>query len=129
MVTLAQGILPSERDLPTLSAHLQELIDCDPEDSRLTLRQVRELAFNASTHGHSWKERTAPAGKFALGDLGYIPAGKEMEDFVLIRNVVKDGLVQFQVESSPYGDNWCWKDFPHNRQRIDSYPLPGDVLG
>ncbi|KAF7966754.1 hypothetical protein HWV62_37209 [Athelia sp. TMB] len=129
LVTLAQGILPSERDLPTLSAHLQELIDCDPEDSQLTLRQVRELAFNASTHGHSWKERTAPAGKFALGDLGYIPAGKEMEDFVLIRNVVKDGLVQFQVESSPYGDNWCWKDFPHNRQRIDSYPLPGDVLG
>lgn len=129
LVTLAQGLLPSERDPPALSAHLQELIDCDPEDSSLTLRQVRDLTFNANAHGHSWRERTAPVGKFVLGDLGYVPAGKEIEDFVLLRNVIKDGLVHFSVEATPYGDNWCWEDVPHNRQRIDSYALPGDVLG
>lgn len=130
LVTLAKGLLPSEKDPPILPSYLQELIEDDGEASPpLALRQVRNLTFDANAHSHSWSERTVPAGKFALGDLGYIPAGKDMDAFVLVRNVIKDNLTQFSIESTPRGDHWCWEQIPLNRQPIDTYALPSNVLG
>jgi len=130
LVTLAQGLLPSEGDPPGLSAQLQELMDNETEDTTsLTLRQVRNLTLNANQHDHSWSERTVPPHKFIVGDLGYVPHGKGFESFVTLRNVLRDGLAQFALESKASADHWCWAQVPIRRQPLDAYALPGDVSG
>lgn len=130
LVTLAQGLLPCGSDPPALSAHLQELIEDASENSTaLTLRKVRNLTLDANQHGHSWSERTIPPHKFFVGDLGYIPPGKGFESFVTLRNVMKEGAAQFELESKASADHWCWAQVPIRRQPLDAYTLPDDISG
>jgi hypothetical protein len=136
-VSLARGFLPTENDSPELSDRVKALIarDKDDEDEqpseypKLTLRQLRLSNIGAKTHGHAWNENSSiPAYKFAVGDFGYFPEGKDSFDsFVVLGNVFNDELADFPVETHASGSQWCWKDMPMRRAEIIPYSLPGDV--
>lgn len=134
---LARGLLPTEDEPPELSPRVKALLPNDDDDDeadapnnqlKLTLRQVRLSNIDARRHDHAWKENSrVPAYKFAVGDFGYIPDGKDFNDFAILGNVFKDELADFPVESRGWGQQWCWKDLPIQRANITPYSLPGDV--
>lgn len=133
---LARGLLPTENDPPELSPRVKALLSSDDDNEmdassgrpKLTLRQVRLSNIDAMRHDHAWHENShVQAYKFSVGDFGYIPEGKDFNEFVIFGNVFKDELTNFPVESLASGQQWCWKDFPIQRADITPYSLPGDV--
>ncbi|KII83852.1 hypothetical protein PLICRDRAFT_444120 [Plicaturopsis crispa FD-325 SS-3] len=129
LLALVRGILPAESEPPALSERAQSLLEAADDGMCLTVAAMRASSLNAKAHAHTWSERSVPANKFAIGDLGYIPQGKGFESFVLLRNVVKDGLVVFDLTQEAYGTQWTWKNMPTSRQALEGYDLPGDVKG
>lgn len=131
LVTLARALLPSGRQSPVLPTHLEALIEeTEFETPSLTLRQVRDLTWNAEgAHGHTWYERNVPADKFSVGDIGYIPVGGDFGSFVLLSNVIKDGKVVLSLSQRSHGEHWCWEHVPIHRQPLQAYELPEAVAG
>ncbi|OAX35033.1 hypothetical protein K503DRAFT_830922 [Rhizopogon vinicolor AM-OR11-026] len=131
LVTLARTLLPSERQSPVLPTQLKALIEeTESETSSLTLRRIRELTWDAEGgHNHAWYERSVPANKFSVGDIGYIPVGKDFGSFVLLCNVIKDGTAAFSLLQRSHGEHWCWKHVPIRRQPLQAYELPEVVAG
>lgn len=136
LVMLARGLLPTENDPPELSPRVKALLSSNDDDQvdassggpKLTLRTVRLSNIDAKRHDHAWNENSrVQAYKFSVGDFGYIPEGKDFNDFVSFGNVFKDELAEFPVESQGSGQQWCWKDLPIQRANITPYSLPGDV--
>ncbi|KAH7882155.1 hypothetical protein F5I97DRAFT_1817508 [Phlebopus sp. FC_14] len=130
LVTLARALLPSGSRSPELAPELQRFIDDnDFEAPSITLRQVRDLTFDTDGHNHSWYERNVPAGKFSVGDLGYLPPGKGWDSFVRLLNVANDGLVKLQTSSKSIGEHWCWEEVPIRRQPLQAFEMPGNING
>ncbi|KAJ8580996.1 hypothetical protein M405DRAFT_869063 [Rhizopogon salebrosus TDB-379] len=131
LVALARALLPSDRQSPVLPTQLETLIEeSESETTSLTLRQIRELTWDAEGgHNHAWYERNVPADKFSLGDIGYIPVGKDFGSFVLLCNVIKDGKAAFSSSQRSHGEHWCWKHVPIRRQPLQAYELPETVVG
>ncbi|KAH7921126.1 hypothetical protein BV22DRAFT_1132533 [Leucogyrophana mollusca] len=130
LVTLARGLLPSGHEPAVLPPRLLTLVeDNESAAPSLTLRQVRDLSFTLRCHDHTWYERSVPAHKFAVGDLGYIPAGETFTSFVRLRNVLEDHLVALDVSTKAFAEHWCWENMPISREPLESYALPGDVNG
>ncbi|KAG1803173.1 uncharacterized protein BJ212DRAFT_1449933 [Suillus subaureus] len=131
LVTLARALLPGGRQIPVLPTQLEALIEeTDSEIPSLTLRQIRNLTWNAEgTHGHSWYERNVPADKFSVGDIGYIPVGGDFGSFVLLSNIIKDGKAVLSLSQRSHGEHWCWDHVPIHRQPLQAYELPGAVVG
>ncbi|KAG8215241.1 hypothetical protein J3R82DRAFT_8789 [Butyriboletus roseoflavus] len=128
LVTLARSLLPSDREAPGLPPKLQEIIeDNDFDTPSLTLRQVRDLTFHAGGHEHSWYERNVPACKFAVGDLGYIPRGKDWHSFVRLGNAVENDAETLKLSFRAKGDHWCWKDWPMQRKALQAFEMPMNV--
>jgi hypothetical protein len=86
-----------------------------------SLRQIRMSNLNSRSHDHSWSERTVPPHKFSVGDMGYIPMGKDFESFKTLKTV------PFSVKKRAWGDQWCWEHVPIRREPLQSYELPDDV--
>jgi hypothetical protein len=131
LVALARALLPSDRQSPVLPTQLETLIEeSESETTSLTLRQIRELTWDAEGgHNHAWYQRNVPADKFSLGDIGYIPVGKDFGSFVLLCNVIKDGKAAFSSSQRSNGEHWCWKHVPIRRQPLQAYELPETVAG
>lgn len=130
LVTLARSLLPSGSQQPLLPSKLQELIeDSDFDTPCLTLRQVRDLTFHAGAHEHSWYERNVPACKFSVGDLGYIPRGKDWSSFVRLWNVVEDDAGALKPSFKANGEHWCWENVPIRRQPLQAFEMPMNVSG
>lgn len=130
LVTLARSLLPSDSQQPLLPSKLQELIeDKDWNAPSLTLRQVRDLTFHAGSHEHSWYERHVPACKFSVGDLGYIPRGKDWNSFVHLRNVIENDPRALKLSFKANAHHWCWEDVPLERQPLQAFELPMNVSG
>lgn len=129
IVTLARALLPSDRQPPVLPTHLEALIEeTEFGTAPLTLRQIRELSWDAEGgHNHAWYERNVPADKFSVGDIGYIPVGKDFSSFVLLHNVIKYGTVALSLSQRSHGEHWCWKHVPVRRQPLQAYELPEAV--
>jgi len=145
LLTLMQGLLPSNSEPPHLPPRILALLaeDSDDEDDDLpsapvqvTLRQIRQLNLSTGKHDHSWNENMGiPAHKFAVGDLGYIPEERlGFDHFVLLGNVLKGKgnpevgpELDVQVSKSAWGDQWCWKVIPVKRELMQGYDLPADV--
>lgn len=138
LVTLARGLLPADDAPIALPTRVKSLIapsdDEDEEEdgvtqrTKLSLRQIRLSNIEAGTHNHVWNENGGiPSYKFAAGDFGYVPTGKEFKDFVILGNVIKDMLAELSTENHAYGTQWCWKDVPPHRAPIEPYILPGEV--
>ncbi|KIJ61276.1 hypothetical protein HYDPIDRAFT_97150, partial [Hydnomerulius pinastri MD-312] len=130
LVTLARALLPSGSEPPQLPATLQPLIEDNEFDMpSLTLRQVRDMTFHTGCHDHSWYERSVPANKFRVGDLGYLPPGKGWDGFVRMRNVIEDGLVSLKTGRKERGECWCWENLQEGRQLLQGFDMFGGVKG
>ncbi|KAF8064152.1 hypothetical protein FPV67DRAFT_1698491 [Lyophyllum atratum] len=139
LVTLTRGLFPADKAPVTLSPRVKALIGShsgdDGEDyfeskkrPKLDLRQLRLSNIEAETHDHTWRENGGiPSHRFTVGDFGYIPEGSDFKDFVILGNVLKDGLQNLEVQSHTRGVQWSWKDFPVRRVGMEPFPLPGDV--
>jgi len=141
LVTLTQGLLPADKAPINLSPRVKALIgDNDDDDDdrtnyfgskhrpKLDLRQLRLSNIEAHTHDHTWRENGGiQPHKFSVGDFGYIAPGKNFKDFVILGNVLKEGLAKFEIQSHASGGQWSWKDFPIRRVPMDPFTLPGDV--
>ncbi|KIK80862.1 hypothetical protein PAXRUDRAFT_764104 [Paxillus rubicundulus Ve08.2h10] len=130
LVTLARALLPSGSESPELPPKLQELIeDNDFDTPCLTLRQVRDLTFQAGGHDHSWYERHVPADKFFVGDIGYILPGTGWDSFVRLRNVFEDDMGVFKTSMKTKGEHWCWENMPIRRQPLQGFDMPMNIAG
>ncbi|KAH0833953.1 hypothetical protein J3R83DRAFT_11170 [Lanmaoa asiatica] len=124
------SLLPSGGEPPGLPSKLQELIeDNDFDTPSLTLRQVRDLTFHTGAHEHSWYERTVPACKFSVGDLGYVPRGKDWNPFVRLGNVIEDDGGALKLSFRANGERWCWENVLIQRQPLQAFELPMNVSG
>jgi len=131
LVTLARALLPGDRQSPVLPEKLEALIEeIESKPSSLTLRKIRDLILDAEDgHNHTWYERTVPADKFFVGDIGYIPAGEDFCSFVLLCNIIKDGKVAFSTTQEWRGEQWCWEQSPMRGQPVQAFEMPGFVAG
>ncbi|KAG6853163.1 hypothetical protein C0991_006451 [Blastosporella zonata] len=142
LVTLTKGLLPAD-DAPInltprvtafMSGNDDDEKDDDfyrsPQRQKLDLRQLRLSNLDADTHDHTWSENGGISShKFSVGDFGYIPeGGKDFDDFVVLGNVLKDGLASFTIQSHAHGTQWSWKDIPIHREPMQPFPLPGDAV-
>jgi len=129
LAVLARALLPDVSNAAEVSARLSEIIDADGDEddsdshhTTLSLRQIRLAALSSANHAKMWRARTVPAYKYRIGDLGYIPDGKDFGSFVVLQNVVADGLVSFELVHNATGWQGCWdRGF---RQNTDLQPFP-----
>lgn len=129
-MTLARSLLPTDREAPGLPSKLQKLIgDNDFDAPSLTLRQVRDLTFHAGAHEHSWYERNVPACKFSVGDLGYIPGGRDWGSFVRLGNVVEGDPGALKLSFRAKGTHWCWENVPFRREPLQAFEMPMNMSG
>ncbi|KAG6837782.1 hypothetical protein H0H93_001709 [Arthromyces matolae] len=143
LVTLTRGLLPADDAPITLSSRVRSFINSDheedeedsfyrmPKTPKLSLRQLRLSNINADAHNHTWNENGGiPPHKFCVGDIGYIPEeGKNFSDFVILGNVLKEGLVKFKLREHAYGTQWSWKDVPIRRAPLEPFSLSEHATG
>ncbi|KAJ7141866.1 hypothetical protein C8R43DRAFT_584498 [Mycena crocata] len=125
LTALVCGLLPSGSNPPGLPSQLRSLLDGnDPYTISLSLRQLRMLSIEDNTHGYVWQKGSSiPPHKFHVGDFGYIPTGEDWNTFVVLGNILRDGLAALGVENKTSGVQWCWKDRPMRRSDLESFNL------
>ncbi|KAH8084920.1 hypothetical protein BXZ70DRAFT_567025 [Cristinia sonorae] len=133
---LARALLPDEGNAAEVSAQLSEMIDGDEDDEdndftshTISLRQIRLSALSMKNHETMWRNGSIPAFKFSVGDLGYIPEGKDFDSFCKLQNVMTDGLASFELAHSVLGWQGCWEGPYRKRQDLQAFPAPFDVWG
>ncbi|PIL25894.1 hypothetical protein GSI_11647 [Ganoderma sinense ZZ0214-1] len=144
LTVLARAILPSTDDISTVHERLHKLLgtidgDLDEEEEPLelppmSLRQIRQAAISINVHQASWFESSGIAPhKFSVGDIGYIPKDEDEKSdwskFVLIGNVLTEGLAKLEVSSTTNGKQSGWRDRIHQSADLASFELPGGIHG
>ncbi|KAJ6554053.1 hypothetical protein DFH09DRAFT_1166534 [Mycena vulgaris] len=131
LTALVASLLPSGSDPPGLSSQIKHVLDATDQaygPSAPSLRQFRMLGIEANAHGYVWQKNSSiPAHKFSVGDIGYIPPGKDWDAFITLGNIIKDGLAGFALERKSSGVQWCWKDLPIRHVNLQSFDLPESV--
>lgn len=78
VVSLAEGLLPLDGQMPGLTGEMQALIDGtddsdededELEDRQLSLRALRQISLQKGRHGHCWRQMVEPS-QFKVGDFG-----------------------------------------------------------
>ncbi|RPD77045.1 hypothetical protein L226DRAFT_483343 [Lentinus tigrinus ALCF2SS1-7] len=141
LTILARALLPNSDDIKTVKERLQKLLgSVDDEEGfsetpLMTLRQIRKAAFAANVHQQAWFENQGiPPHKFRVGDLGYLPKdttteGKDWTNFVVLCNILEEGLAKLDVSDATVGHKGSWQDGFHEREDITPYELPGGLHG
>ncbi|KAI1790577.1 hypothetical protein LXA43DRAFT_890846 [Ganoderma leucocontextum] len=144
LTILARAILPSADDISTVHERLHKLlgtIDSEFEEEEephelppMSLRQIRQAAISINVHQASWFENNGIVPhKFSVGDLGYIRRTEDGENdwskFVLIGNVLTEGLANLEVSSVTEGKQGGWQDRVHRWDTLAAFELPGGVHG
>lgn len=136
LAVLARALLPDEADAAEASARLSEVLDSDEDDEEddavgaaMSLRQIRLAALTSKDHEQTWKNGSVPAFKYAIGDLGYIPSGKDFKEFCVLQNVVADGLVSFTTTHNAIGWQGSWEGGFRRKQDLQPFPAPFNAYG
>ena len=66
---------------------------------------------------------------FQLGDIGYVPAGKDFKSFVLLSNILKDGTAELEINLESTGWRTHMSSSGFDREQLQPFDLPGDVSG
>lgn len=136
LAVLAKALFPDEEDPVSLSERLDSLLGGDDDDESedvdhnpLTLRQIRMIAIKANKHDHVWKPNTVPAHKFRVGDVGWVPHGKEFNEMEVFCNVLDNGMAKFDMKESAIGWQGSWVG--GHRENRDMKPIffPNDIYG
>ncbi|KAJ7468590.1 hypothetical protein FB451DRAFT_1039570 [Mycena latifolia] len=131
LTALVASLLPSGSKPPGLSSQMKKVLGITEESfgpSTPSLRQFRLLGIEASSHGYAWQKNSSiPAHKFSVGDLIYIPPGKDWDASVTLGNIIKEGLVDFDLERKASGVQWCWKDIPIRHVALQNFDLQESI--
>ena len=101
----------------------------------MTLRQIRKAAFAADAHQQAWSaNRGIPPHKFRVGDLGYLPKGtdadgKDWENFVVLCNILEEGLAKLDISDATDGSKGSWLSGHHEQEKLTPYNLPDGLHG
>ncbi|OCH91320.1 hypothetical protein OBBRIDRAFT_887032 [Obba rivulosa] len=129
LAVLANALLSSSSNIDAVQARLQEILQDEEEyQPRISLRQLRMAALRSDIH-QTWRQSTVPAYKYAVGDLGYIPAGGGFDSFTVLCNVLRDGLTSFDINTDAEGIQIDWKGGFVDKQDLQPFCLPGDIRG
>lgn len=128
---LVRSILPSDDQISVASDRLKEILgdDEDEEADPLSLSAIRMAAIRARTHGISWNNNFVPAHMFHVGDIGYVPSGGDFKSFVLLKNVLQDGVTEWEVNDAATGWKTHFGPGGFNKEQLQPFELPGDVSG
>ena len=87
------------------------------------------IAIKANKHDHVWRPNTVPAHQFRVGDVGWVPPGKEFKEMEVLCNVVDNGMIRFDMKESAVGWQGAW--VAGFRERRDMKPIlfPEDIYG
>ncbi|KAI0341257.1 hypothetical protein BDW22DRAFT_341386 [Trametopsis cervina] len=128
---IVRSVLPNNDEVQIASARLTELLgdEEDEEAEPLSLPMIRMSAIQARTHGMSWSENFVPAHMFHIGDIGYIPPGEGVKSFVRLKNVLEEGIADWEVKSPATGWKTHFDMGRFDQQELQPFELPGDVCG
>lgn len=132
LAVLARALLPDDANASEITSRLTEILDEDEDDDvrlSLPLQQIRLAALSSKNHEQTWRHGSVPPFKYSVGDLGYIPEGQDFSSFRLLQNVVKDGLVSFEVLSNAIGWQGAWQNGFRERHDLQPFPAPFSVCG
>lgn len=133
LAVLARALLPDEITATEASARLSEILDSGDEDEDdhrdISLQQIRLAALSSRHHEQMWRNTSVPPYKYTIGDLGYIPEGKDFESFVVVQNVVADGLTGLDVNESAHGLQSSWEGGFRQKQDLQPFPAPLNAFG
>lgn len=132
LAVLVRALLPSSGDANTLNERLSHLLGEDSEDSEQTissLAQIRAAAILTGSHDHTWRQNTVPPYKYHVGDLGYLPKGKDFGSFVVLCNVLKNGDTSLDVSQHATGWQSSWNNGFLQRQELAPFPQPPNLSG
>ncbi|THH31372.1 hypothetical protein EUX98_g2807 [Antrodiella citrinella] len=133
LAVLARALLPDDANTIEVSARLNEIVDAwedeENENNAVSLQQIRLAALSSKNHVKMWRERTVPAFKYQIGDLGYIPTGKDFSSFCVLQNVVADGLVAFELVQNATGWQGCWDRGFRQNQDLQAFPASFNAYG
>lgn len=128
--SLLESLLPRRTDEPALCSSLEDLLDEDPDDIRLT--ELRHIALELGRHGHSWRERCPPR-TLVLGDYGVmLDGGKDFANFKVLGNIFNiDGEERctLEIANEVEGSQVRWVNRFTERQQASPYILPGGLEG
>ncbi|KAF7795151.1 hypothetical protein EIP86_006299 [Pleurotus ostreatoroseus] len=133
LAILTKALLPSSGERTIVSQRLDDMLgdedeDEDEEHEELTLPAIRMKAISSNTHNFTWHNNFVPAYKFHVGDLGYIANNGDFSSFVLLTNVLEDGLTVLDTVKSAHGTQWSMGTAFH-KQELQSFPAPCGFTG
>ncbi|KAI0717740.1 hypothetical protein C8T65DRAFT_571587 [Cerioporus squamosus] len=141
LTILARALLPSSANITTAQERLQKVLGSLDDDDGfsemplMTLRQIRKAAIAMDAHQQAWFEGSGvPPHQFRVGDLGYLPKGAETDgknwkDFVVLCNVLDEGLAKLDLSDAREGSKSSWLDGHFQREDLPPYELPGGLYG
>ncbi|KAL4245641.1 hypothetical protein ABKN59_010782 [Abortiporus biennis] len=142
LTVLARSLLPSEEAAKEANIRVTEMLqDCEEEEaswetinsSKLTLKALRLLAISRNLHNYTWLQNTVPPNKYDVGDIGYIPKGKDWDEFVVLGNMIKDGLLlknsNVEVEKRTTGSQTAWDGGFIQRHQVQCFNYPDEIYG
>lgn len=132
LTVLIRALLPGSSDVTRVSERLQHLLGEDTEEEEevsLSLAQIRVAAISVGNHDHTWSQNTVPPYKYSVGDLGYIPEGKDFDSFVVLCNVLKDGTADLNTNQLATGSQSSWVNGFINRQQLQPFFYPPNLSG
>lgn len=122
---LLNALLPSLADAQVVSDRMKLLLNEDEEKygrAQSSLRQLRLAAFKSKSHEQVWRQKLAPAFKYAVGDLAYVPEGESVASFRVLRNIFQDELGCMDVVHNAHGNQFSWETGAANRQELHAFP-------
>lgn len=125
-----RSILPSDDPIPVVSSRLDKILgdDEDEDAAPLSLATIRSVAIRSRTHGLSWNNNFVPAHLFHVGDVGYVPKGREFKEFVLLRNVLAEDE-ELEVTESATGWRMRFSGGGFDREQLQPFEMPEGVSG
>lgn len=130
---LARALLSSSEDTVSIISRLNKLFlgiteeEWDEDRDHFSLRYIRMAAIKANEQQESWFDNTVNPYQLTVGDVGYVPTGKDFKSFVVLCNVLDEGSLHVVTEA--YATQGSWNNgFRHNQQ-LQAFVLPRNIYG
>lgn len=87
------------------------------------------IAIKAKKHNHTWRPNTIPAHRFRVGDVGWVPPGKEFKDMEVFCNVLDNKMAKLDVKESALGWQGAWVGGFREKRDMKPIIFPNNIFG
>lgn len=144
LAILVKAVLPSSSDVSAVSKYFQKFLqegsvnEEDEEDEEfeainktLSLRQIRTFALESEVLLHTWRNNNVEPHRYAVGDIGHIPEGGDLNTFTVLCNVLGTaGAAGMEVQHDAFGEKFSWdRGFASGKEELRAFDFPGGVKG